>query len=576
MTGRVPVACEAHKDDLAALALGEPLGAREASLRAHLDTCPGCRAYHAAMLRTLGAVRALPQPEPPEEMTERILQAARRSQRATLLPASGLVARWLESLAAAFRRPLLASAVAAVAIASAAVVLLVLSREETPAPPSGATGPRIARFEAPAVEMEQPAAAAPPAAVSAAPAEAPVPEAAPVPAAPEVVVLVTPAAPPAVEDVSVERAQDEGRQPEDQERAALQTRGPAAGAGRADTDRGSRLRAAPVAAPPAEPEGADRTGGRFSPGREVGAGGGGSDDVTVVVGGRSPSAVRDETAWGATDGMASAGEAQGLATGATTVPTVTGVLGSDEESGGNATRRPGGAAAAQAPSPPPPPPPSGAPATPPAVVRSTETAYSGSGGVGTDSVVVFAAPAAGAPAQAEERGYYGIASDAAAAEESYRSEGEAETATDRVATARRQLAEGDAAQAETVLEQALQEQTARAADVTFLLAETYARQGKWADAARTYELFLARYLDDPRADEARWRAADAYRRSGNATRAAALLRQLLAVPGYADRARTALAEISAPAAGGAEPPAVDATAGEAAPVPAMAVPAETP
>jgi len=559
MTRHVPLACEAHKDDLAALALGESIGGREAALRAHLETCPGCRAYHAAMLRTLGAVRALPQPEPPAEVTERILQAARRSQRATLLPASGPVARWLEGLAAAFRRPLLASAVAAVAIASAAVVLLVLGREEAPVPPSGAPGPRIARFEAPAVGPQRPASAPPPAAAPAAPAEAPRDsEVEPAPAAPEIVALATPAEPPPAEDVLVEPAQDEGR-PDDEERGVLRTGARGEGGRRSDNDRTARERAAPVvAAPPAEPSATDRAGARFSPGREIG--GGGVDDV-VVAGSRPPSTARDEAAWLPTEEMEPPIGAQGRVT----VPTLTGALDSTAGSGGSATRMPG-AAVAQAPAPPPPP--SGGSATSSPVILSTGTAYPDSGSARADGVALFVLPPPATPVRDEERRYAGFAADAVAAEESYRAEGEAEPATDQVAAARRQLADGDAAQAEAMLEQALREQTARAADVTFLLAETYARQGKWTDAARTYELFLARYLDDPRADEARWRAADAHRRSGNATRAAALLRQLLAIPGYAERARTALAELSAPAAGSAGPSAAEATAVEAAPVPA--------
>lgn len=576
MTSRVPVACEARKDDLAALALGEPLGDREPSLRGHLETCPGCRAYHAAMVRTLGAVRALPQPEPSEALTERILRAARRSQRATLLPASGLLARWLQELAAAFRRPLLASAVAAVAVASAAVALLVLGREESPAPPAGETGPRIARFEAQETEPSRPAAAPPPAAAPAVPAEGPkTPEAAPVPVAPETVALAMPAERPPAEEVSLERAQDEDRARENEEQGGIVAGGSARrGAGQAAEDRGTRTRAAPVAAPsPAEPDDAEAAAARFSPGREVGAGGGGD----VVVGGQPQPVARDEAAWLLTDGAESTTEAQALATGTTTVPTLTGSLRSDTESGGSETRMPSAAPALEAPPASPPPPPSGAPATPSPVVLPGEAGYAGSASGGAESVALYGgAPPADVPAQDERARYLGFGADAVVAQETDRSESGAEPPADRVTAARRQLAEGDAAEAEAMLEQALREETARAADVTFLLAETYARQGKWSEAARTYELFLARYLDDPRADEARWRAADAYRRSGNTTRAAALLQQLLGTPGYDARARTALAELSAPAAGNVGSSAVDATAVEAAPAPAAAAPAGTP
>jgi hypothetical protein len=142
-----------------------------------------------------------------------------------------------------------------------------------------------------------------------------------------------------------------------------------------------------------------------------------------------------------------------------------------------------------------------------------------------------------------------------------------------VEAARRFLAAGDAAGAESLLEDAVRRQEVRGADATYLLAEAYARQGKWSDVARTYELFLARYLDDPRADEARWRAAEAYRRGGAATRAAALLEQLLGVPGYDSRARTVLDEISADAAGGASAESAGPTSGTASPAAPPAVPA---
>jgi len=63
MAGRVPDSCDARKDDLVALALGEPLGTREETLRAHLSTCPACRAYLSSMARTVGA--ACPGPSRP-------------------------------------------------------------------------------------------------------------------------------------------------------------------------------------------------------------------------------------------------------------------------------------------------------------------------------------------------------------------------------------------------------------------------------------------------------------------------------------------------------------------------------
>jgi tetratricopeptide (TPR) repeat protein len=149
------------------------------------------------------------------------------------------------------------------------------------------------------------------------------------------------------------------------------------------------------------------------------------------------------------------------------------------------------------------------------------------------------------------------------------------TGGDQVAEARERLATGEAAEAEALLEDALRTQESRSADVTFLLAETYARQGKWSAAARTYDLFLARYLDDPRADEARWRAADAYRRTGAVTRAAALLQQLVGVPGYDSRARASLDDIAVEtSAESTAGPAVETGAAAAAPASAE-MPADT-
>ncbi|MBN1771408.1 MAG: tetratricopeptide repeat protein [Deltaproteobacteria bacterium] len=578
MTSRVPVACETRKDDLAALALGEPLGEREAALRAHLETCPGCRAYHAAMARTLGAVRALPRPEPSAELTERILEAARQSHRSALVRSTGIVARWLELLAAAFRRPLLASAVVAVAVASAAVALLVLGREDAPAPTSGTSEPQLARFEAPAAEPAQPTVARPPAAPSAVPdksLEAGSTRARdPAPAAPETVALVLPAETPLEQDILVE----EPPQREEQERlraeeGELEAPGPEGGAGRTGGTADSRSTRVPSAAPsPAEPAGAAAAGARFSPGREVGASGG-----EVVVGGQQPAAGPDEAARDEFVDNRVTSETEPAATGSTTVPTLTGTLRLDSDDGFATTRATAGGASVSAAQPSPPPPPV-MPTTTPSPAQAPEPpAYADSAGAGTDSVAYFAAPPADLPAADQSTGYGGLlAEDVEAAEESYPSTRDAEQAGDRVSLARRQLADGDAAQAEALLEQALREETARAADVTFLLAETYARQGKWSDAARTYELFLARHLDDPRANEARWRAADAYRRTGNETRSAALLRQLVGVPGYDDRARTALAGLSggSPAAAGAA--AVDTTTGEAVSAPVMAEPAEAP
>lgn len=132
---------------------------------------------------------------------------------------------------------------------------------------------------------------------------------------------------------------------------------------------------------------------------------------------------------------------------------------------------------------------------------------------------------------------------------------------DAVDRARGAAAAGDLDAAEETLRRHLATSGERRAEATWLLAETYERRGEWSAAARTWDLFLARHMDDSRADEARWRAAAAYRRSGAARRAEELYRQLAGSPEYAARARAALDEMSPPPA----PPAAAPLPTESAP-----------
>lgn len=569
MTSRVPVVCEARKDDLAALALGELPGDREAALRSHVETCPGCRAYHAAMARTLGAVRALPQPEPSEALTARILAAARQSHREALVPTTGLVARWLEQLAAAFRRPLLSAAVVAVAVASAAVALLVLGRDDASSPTVGTSGPQLARFEAPTAEPAAPVAVGAPAAPPEGRADdkgaaESLRARGPDPSAPEAVALALPNERRAEDedDVQVEEAPAEELESELQRAMSPEVSGAVRGGGQAVTRQAAGAAAAsPSAPPPVAPPADVDSGERFTPGREVVAGEG-----DVIVGGRTPAAEPDAAGGGGRAEAQAPAAAQTVATGTASTPALAAAFESEPATVADYMSTSGGGATAVAAPPPPP----VAPAMPAAAPGSAEQAYPGSTSVATESIARFAAPTVDEPAAAPADGYGGFAGADDANDTQDQRERDAAAATDRVSVARRQLADGEAAAAEELLEQALREETARAADVTFLLAETYARQGKWSDAARTYELFLARHLDDPRADEARWRGADAYRRAGNETRSAALLRQLVGVPGYDDRARTALGELATAPADAAGGPAAASFAADA---PAEAMPA---
>ncbi|MDI7266702.1 MAG: hypothetical protein QME96_01755, partial [Myxococcota bacterium] len=158
------------------------------------------------------------------------------------------------------------------------------------------------------------------------------------------------------------------------------------------------------------------------------------------------------------------------------------------------------------------------------------------------------------PGQAEAQP---TGSEQVAAEPAFRGRREDDT----IERARGAAAAGDLDAAEETLRLYLATSGGRRAEAAWLLAETYERRGEWSAAARTWDLFLARHMDDSRADEARWRAAAAYRRSGAARRAEELYRHLAGSPEYAARARAALDEMSPPPA----PPAAAPSAAE--PVP---------
>jgi TolA-binding protein/negative regulator of sigma E activity len=540
----MPAACDARKDDLVALALGESLGSREESVRAHAASCIGCRDYLAGMQHTLGMVRALPRPEPSADLTARILAAARDeagvSVRGTAVSDDGPWARLVASVVAAFRRPAFASAVAAVAVASAAVAILVLSGPPAESKRGDAgTTPTIARFE-PSPSVPPPVFAAPMSDEQELRANRETPAGSAGSAVPR----------------GPELAQRPSAEPSEPPIMAVVTGAPAEPARRAQES----TAAAPVpdrgaVAAPAEADGdyADR----FYVGREVATG----TAEAGPVGGQVA----------ATDDARDAESPVDL-------PVTTQLAEPAEGAGGAVNTRVAGAAGldstyrspeAAAPASPPP----AVAAQPSVTIVAVQTAGSGpeqpgrtegwaadeytEGEASTGAAVTT--PSA-TPAGTEESGYGGFGAPTVPAQVTA-------PPADDVSVAQQRLDQGDPAQAEDVLEEALRNQDARSADVTFLLAETYARQGKWTDAARTYELFLARYLDDRRADEARWRAAEAYRRAGASTRAASLLEQLVGVPGYDSRARTVLDEM-------AERPAETTVGGVEAATPAAGIVAE--
>ncbi|MBI5502408.1 MAG: hypothetical protein HY907_19350 [Deltaproteobacteria bacterium] len=571
MSQRLPDACEERKDDLVALALGEPPQARETALRSHLESCAGCKAYLAAMTGTLGAVRALPAPEPSAALTERILAAAHADAAATETPAgdrAGVLERWLDVVRTIFRRPLLASAVASAAVAVVAVVILVLSGRD-PGPRHDDQGrPIVARLEHPAAapapaspSTGEPRAVAPPAAAGRS-------ESAPGPVADSLGLdedrlrQVAPSRPGPGTDAPAEApimavvtgAPGTGPSPDEAERARgigeepvhvalAQPPAPAANV----EDQAAR-RAAETTTPATPPQAAPT--GRAGGGSEGEADG---DSATRFVTGVDISSEAGEAR--ADAAVRGAGDSTTGTTGAPSAaaPVVTDAVDERREQqqivsteGGYRYPERAATAGRETSSSPPP-----AAPTAPAVTEPAQPTVVAFGGV-VDQGAVVNTESADRDYYVDEAGGAGAAATISVPPASGWGGSPGAAAppppppppADDVDTARQWMAQGQTTEAEELLEDALRGQVTRGADTTYLLAEVYGRQGKWSDAARTYELFLARYLDDPRADEARWRAAEAYRRSGAATRAAALLEQLVGIPGYDSRARTVLDEMA--------------------------------
>ncbi|MBI5488101.1 MAG: hypothetical protein HY905_12280 [Deltaproteobacteria bacterium] len=607
MSERLPDACEERKDDLVALALGEPLEAREAALRSHLETCDGCKAYFAAMTGTVGAVRALPVPEPSAALTERILAAARAdadAAKASDGERAGMLERWLDTIRAVFRRPLLASAVASGVVAVVAVVILLLSGREDGSRAGGAGRPIVARLENPtasptpgAPSAGEPTAGAPPAAIARW-------ESVPEPSTDSASLgedrnrEIAPSRPTREADAPAETpimavvtgAPAAGASPDESERARGPGEGPVhvalaqpslpAVTGEEQAVRRGGQATTPTTAPQAAPTGA-------AAGRSEGEADGDSSTrfVTgVEVSTEGAEARADASARGAGD----------TTTGATSAPvdaspvTVVAVADASDDrreqqqtaAAENGYRYPERAASAGSETPASPP---SASPPPPAISEPAQPAAVAYGGV-AEGGVAGDAETGGRDYYADEYAGVSVASTVSIPPAAGWGGSAGAPATpsppppppppaDDVETARQRLAEGQAAEAEEILEDALRGQVTRGADTTYLLAEAYVRQGKWSDAARTYELFLARYLDDARADEARWRAADAYRRSGATTRAAALLEQLVGVPGYDSRARTVLDEMAVGDVGRAS---AETTAGQTTATEAPAAPPAQP
>lgn len=98
-----------NTDNLLLLACGELDAERAASVRDHVAACPACAAELSALERDMAALDALPELEPPAEVTERIRAAGREAtERRRLI------------------RPWFRHRAAATALAAAAVVALVI------------------------------------------------------------------------------------------------------------------------------------------------------------------------------------------------------------------------------------------------------------------------------------------------------------------------------------------------------------------------------------------------------------------------------------------------------------------
>src|SRR5436190_20973035 len=84
--------CASNKQLIAWMCAGALNHHRRSELEKHLDSCPGCRAYHLQMSSLTGRIEeqsALPQAKIPEGFHERVVQkiADSRAQRAGLLGA---------------------------------------------------------------------------------------------------------------------------------------------------------------------------------------------------------------------------------------------------------------------------------------------------------------------------------------------------------------------------------------------------------------------------------------------------------------------------------------------------------
>lgn len=535
MTSRTPVACEAHRDDLVALALGDADPKVEADLREHVDRCAECRGYLAAMRTTLAAVRSLPRPEPSPRVAEAILAAARAAAAPAVPvppPEPSLLERIREFLAASLRRPMpvAAAAVAVVVVAVAATLTFVVTPDDGPV-----------ETAAPTVALHRDEAARPAVPVPPSGAEAREPSASPaVPPAPgetarEIEAPVSPERPadelrPDEADRSLESAPadspeadnrvagDEGRSAAGQPRRAT-----AVTVLRVPAPEGERVQAAldeqqtrPDRFRVARGADGDRSDPGSVPARNFDDAPSGPEITTEQA---ALGDGRRESFWGPVGGSVAASRDAGG--------------GSGLSAGGGSFRRPTEPSVPTVPSYAPPSPPGGAYAPPPPVGLPSVS----------PSTVYPAFAAAPAPPSAAGGSAAAAYADSAGVDDELAAE-----STGGVRSAGAPAAAPDAAQAESATGRAGEaedreesgEAAPSAADVAFRQAESLERLGRWSETARAYELFVARYPADPRADEARWRAAQAYLRSGATVRAETILQRLLGTPQYDARARAAL------------------------------------
>ena len=89
-------ACEHYEADISALLDGELDAGEEKALRAHMETCPDCRALY----ETFSLLHADAQ-EPPADLTMRIMGAVREEAQGNIIPIPKKKNRWVPWLAAA-------------------------------------------------------------------------------------------------------------------------------------------------------------------------------------------------------------------------------------------------------------------------------------------------------------------------------------------------------------------------------------------------------------------------------------------------------------------------------------------